>query len=369
MKGVYLRGNRWWIRYRFNGRLIRQSVGDRVLAERMLEKIHRRIQDGRHEIKVRNERRRFPEMIEEYLEMKAEKRSIKCDGLALQRMQRHFGDVFIHTITRQDMEDFLRKRKTETSARTKRKLIGASVNQDHALLRHFFNVAIDRGYMRDNPTRGIKKCKESLGRRDKVFSEYELHRLISHAAPHLRTILAVAIGTGLRRGDILGLRWNQVDFEHNVISLYMQKTQEPIEVPMLPMVREVLLREKATAGESPLVCTYWPGQKIGSIKTAFLGALRRSGLAGKGYQFRDIRRTFATWLYNRGVSLIKIQRLLGHKSVTTTERYLGVKFEETRQAISVLDTPAVNALAALQVSTICAQLPERGSETPLSSIN
>jgi site-specific recombinase XerD len=57
-------------------------------------------------------------------------------------------------------------------------------------------------------------------------------------------------------------------------------------------------------------------------------------------------------LYNRRVHLTKIQRLLGHKSITTTERYLGVKFEETREAITVLDSPTLRALAAPQVWTI-----------------
>ena len=57
-------------------------------------------------------------------------------------------------------------------------------------------------------------------------------------------------------------------------------------------------------------------------------------------------------LYNRGVALTKIQMLLGHGSILTTERYLGVKFEETRTAIEVLDTPGMKALSGPSVSTI-----------------
>jgi len=188
-----------------------------------------------------------------------------------------------------------------------------------------------------------------------VYREDELQALVNAAAPHLKRILAIAIGTGLRKGDILALRWNDIDFEHNVITLFMQKTEEGIEIPMLPMVREILWRLHGTAGESPFIFTSTAGEKFGNIRTAFNGALRRSGLAKKGYRFHDIRRTFATMLYNRGVHLTKIQRLLGHKSITTTERYLGVKFEETREAISVLDVPALRALAAPALSTIRAQ--------------
>ncbi len=127
---------------------------------------------------------------------------------------------------------------------------------------------------------------------------------------------------------------------------------------------------KETAGEQTLVFTKpeW-GKKIGSVKTAFNAALRRSSLADKGYHFHDIRRTFATMLYNRSVSLVKIQRLLGHKSVTTTERYLGVKFEESRQAVMLLDsvlTPAECTISAqlppvaLAISLLSETSPARG---------
>ena len=116
---------------------------------------------------------------------------------------------------------------------------------------------------------------------------------------------------------------NQVDFAHNVISLSLQKTSEYLEVPMLPMVRDVLARIRSEARTSSYVFVFRAAEKIIDVKTAFHAALRRSGLADRGFCFHDLRRTFATMLYNRGVHLTKIQRLLGHASVLTTERYLG----------------------------------------------
>jgi integrase len=360
MKGVYQRGQVWWIRYRFNGNLVRQSIGDRVLAERTIEEVRHRIQDGRHEIKLKDERRTFAEMAEEYLEVKSNKRSLNGDRQTFKQLLPIFGPSFMHAITRGEIEAYTRTRRKTVS--------GATCNRTLALLKHMFNIAIDKGYVRDNPARGVKKCKEAPYRRKYVYGEDELQALVDAAAPHLRGILAVAIGTGLRKGDVLGLRWNDIDFEHNVITLYMQKTEEPLEVPMLPMVREVLWRLKGTAGDSPLVFA-WDGKRIVDVRRAFHTALRRSGLAGKGYRFHDLRRTFATMLYNRGVLLTKIQRLLGHRSVTTTERYLGVKFEETREAITVLDSPAFNALAAPPVSTKRAQLPAHVVDVALLSVS
>lgn len=234
-------------------------------------------------------------------------------------------------------------------------------------MKHMFNLAIEKGYCDRNPVKGTKRLKEAPWRHRFVYSEAEIKQLIEHAAPHLRMILMLAFGTGLRKGDLLNLRWDDIDFDHGIITCNMQKTEDPIEIPMLPIVRQALERMKLTADTSPYVFTF-NGQKIGDIKTAFRRALRRSGLK-KGYRFHDIRRTFATMLYNHGVHLTKIQRLLGHKSVLTTERYLGVKFEETRQAMLAIDRPLAKALIMPDVCTISAQLPERISENPLLSIN
>jgi integrase len=194
--------------------------------------------------------------------------------------------------------------------------------------------------------------------------------LLRASAPHLRPILAVAFGTGLRKGDILGLKWIDVDLERGIISIQMQKTGEPIEIPLIPLIRDLLRKMKSQAASSPFVFSLGSsGQGIGDVKTAFRAALRRSGLTEKGYRFHDIRRTFARMLYNQGVILTKIQRLLGHKSVLTTERYLGVKFEETREAILMLNEPLSKALKSSASQTLVVRLTEASLNTPLGLIN
>jgi len=73
-------------------------------------------------------------------------------------------------------------------------------------------------------------------------------------------------------------------------------------------------------------------------------------------------------LYNQGVILTKIQRLLGHRSVLTTERYIGVKFEETREAIQTLEMPLVRALNG-SINCMPIALPEARQENSIVSIN
>jgi integrase len=161
-----------------------------------------------------------------------------------------------------------------------------------------------------------------------------------------------------------------VDLDRGIISIQMQKTGELIEIPLIPMLRDLLRQIRSRAGLSQFVFSIGSsGQGIGDVKTAFRAALRRSGLAEKGYRFHDIRRTFARMLYNQGVMLTKIQRLLGNKSVLTTERYLGVKFEETREAILTLDGPLTQALSTSIKNELIAQFPDAMLEAPRGLIH
>lgn len=356
-RGLFLRGRIWWIRYSYQGQLIRHAVGsDRRLAEQALQAIRGDIVRGSFKLRRIEERRTFDEMVKEYHEEKAAKRSLGRDITSFGNLSPVFGKRALHLITRRDIEAYSRERAS--------KVKGATVNRELALLRHFFNIAIDKGYTDFNPARGFKRFPEAPWRHKFYFSEPEIEKLIGAAAPHLRPILAVAFGTGLRKGDILGLRWRDVDLDRSIISIKMQKTEEPIEIPLIPMLRDLLEQMKLGAGLSQFVFSLGSrGKRIGDIKTAFRAALRRSGLADQGYRFHDIRRTFARMLYNHGVILTKIQRLLGHKSVLTTERYLGVKFEETREAILTLNEPLTDVLRKAHNAGPIARLPEAPHES------
>jgi len=359
-KGVYLRGAVWWIRYRNGGAPIRRPIGrDRALAERALEEIRRQIDRGDYQARPKPERRTVSAMAAEYLELKAEKRSIRGDAQMLRDFEQLYGARHLDQITREDLERHLLVRKKAGAG-------NATRNRILACIRHMLNIAVQAGYIQANPATGIRRAPEA-SRRKYVLSEQELQAVVDAAAPHLRPILVLAVGTGLRKGDQLGLRWNQVDFEHNLIQLWTQKTGEPLEIPLVAWAREALLKLKASANGSSFVLTY-QGDGIKDCRTAWEGALRRSGLADRGYRFHDLRRTAASMLHRAGATLVQVQKILGHKSVTTTERYLGVKWEETAQAINLLNTPGLAAIAE-KVSTIRAQEPVTAPEPPIFSTN
>jgi integrase len=352
---VYKRGHVYWISYYFNGQQVREGVsGSRREAEAALETRKTDIRRGQFRHIPKRERLMFDGAAKEYRAAKAGKRSLRRDETSLRRLREAFRLKRLDQITAQDIADYKKKRAGQVS--------GATVNRELALLKCLFNVAIAAGHVAQNPVKAVKFFPESAKRRDKVLSNLEIEHLIEAAAPHLRPILAVALFTGLRKGDILALRPEDIDFERRIVRLTAQKTAEAIEIPMHPILERILRGVLASSDEPrPYVfmssrASRTTGQwtRFTDVKNAFRGALERSGLAGQGFCFHDLRRTFASTLYRSGVPLLTVSRLLGHRSVKTTERYLGVKLEEKRQAVAVLGTewgPATSTIQAQLAKT------------------
>ncbi len=357
---VYKRRDVWWIDYYFNGERIREAVGgNRREAEAALEARKTDIRRGEYHHIAKRERIMFEDMVAEYRAEKAGKRSLRQDEIILKKLLPAFRFKRLDQITTQDVEDFKKKRAEEVS--------GATVNRALALLKCLFNVAIQKGHIVRNPAKGIRFFPEMPRKGDRVFSSLELEHLVEAAAPHLRPILAVALFTGLRKGDVLGLRPADVDFGNHSIRVLMQKTAEPVEIPMHPLLERTLRAALDPAAPYVFMSTRASRKtgrttRLSDIKNAFRGALERSGLAGRGYCFHDIRRTFASTLYRSGVPLLTVSKLLGHRSVKTTERYLGVKLEEKRLAVAVLGSGWGPALSS---DTSRSQLAEGSTPTPL----
>lgn len=358
---VYKRGSVWWISYYHNGKQIREGVsGSRREAERALEARKTDIRRGEFRHIPKRERATFEEAVRDYMIEKAEKRSIRCDESNFRKLRPFFGFKRLDQITTKDVETYRAERRKAVS--------GAKVNRELALLKHLFNIEIFNGRVSANPVKGVKFFPEPPRRQDKVFSPAQITLLFEAAAPHLRPILAAAFFIGVRKGDALALRPEDLDFERRIVQITMQKTDEPLEIPMHPML-EGILRGALAALEpgAPYVFMSTRLSRVTGerthfvdIKNAFRGALKRAGLDGEGFTFHSIRHTFASTLYRIGVPLLTVSKLLGHRSVKTTERYLGVRLEEKRQAVAALSAAWEGAIPPGTI-TVHAQIPNSAS--------
>ncbi|HEX6087521.1 MAG TPA: tyrosine-type recombinase/integrase [Thermoanaerobaculia bacterium] len=155
----------------------------------------------------------------------------------------------------------------------------------------------------------------------------------------LKPAFVVALETGLRKSDLLNLRWSQVDLAAGFIRLTMKKTKKWAVVPISQLCREALDECRRRPVVSEFVFVTEEGRQVADItlRRAFLRAKRIAKLTRR-FRFHDLRHSAACTLASMGVSLQVIQKILGHTSIKMTERYVRVNDSAVAEARRALDT-------------------------------
>jgi integrase len=177
------------------------------------------------------------------------------------------------------------------------------------------------------------------------FEEAEL--FISSARPNFRTMLLLAIHTGLRVGELRALRWENVDLGRGVIHVRESATiADAIKPPKNNRFRDVDLSDRALTAlkahrhlRGPFVFCHSDGSilKEHECKHGPKTACRRAKLRTVGWHV--LRHTFASHLAMRGVSMRTLQELLGHGSLAMTQRYAHLSPNVPREAVKLMDLP------------------------------
>ena len=324
--GVFYRNNNWWIDYYFEGRRKREKVGpSKRLAEIVLKKRLVEIAEGKYLDIKRKPDITFDEAVGKYIEWaKVNKISWERDKLSLSHWQEEFKQKKLSEICKLDVERYKAKRKEVVAPRT--------VNEEIACLKRLFNRMVEWGlFIGENPTKGVKFLRQPPGR-IKFLSEEEKERLLNSCNPWLKPIVLTALHTGMRRGEILNLKWNDIDFNRNVVIVRNSKNGERREIPLSNRLREML---KSLPMNGECVFHSRAGNPYRSIRTAFATAVKRAGL--DDFHFHDLRHVFATTLKTRGADLSDIKEYLGHKSLEMTNRYSHVTSERKQSIIKLLD--------------------------------
>ena len=141
------------------------------------------------------------------------------------------------------------------------------------------------------------------------------------SAPHLIPILHTALNTGMRKGEILSLKWNNVDFDNNlfIINALNNKSKKTKRIPINSYLRKMLLELKLKNGiNSEYVFLGLSGELIMDVKTAFNNSCRRAKI--EGFTFHDLRCTAGTRMLESGVNIVAISEILGHSSIEITKK-------------------------------------------------
>jgi integrase len=196
----------------------------------------------------------------------------------------------------------------------------ATVNRHLSYLRHVLMLALRDEKITRNPCAGIKFFPEVTTTR--FLSEEELIALRGVMAPKDWQVVLLAVESGLRREEMFGLRWSQVDIEVGLLTLPMTKGGKSRYVPLSDQAKGILRRFDSLF-RSPFV---FPGTRDDKpmdsnafIRRHFAPALRRAGITGVSWH--TLRHTSASRRIMAGVDLVSVKEILGHKDIQTTLRY------------------------------------------------
>ncbi|MGA2363847.1 MAG: site-specific integrase [Candidatus Aminicenantales bacterium] len=251
------------------------------------------------------------------------KRAPERDEISLVHLKAAFEGKGLTDVTAQDVEGYKATRRAEVAPGT--------VNRELACLRTLLNKAVEWGKLESSPMAKVRRFKEPAPR-DRFLTKDEAGRLVDEAGPTLKPIIIVALGTGMRRGEIFNLKWKDVDFVLGQISITMSKSGKPRKVPMSGAVAAAL-GAVPRRGEF-IFLNGDPGQTVTGISEAFRAACAAAKITG--FRFHDCRHTFASRALEAGADLVSVSKILGHSSIAMTAKYLHASGEGQRRAAELM---------------------------------
>lgn len=276
-------------------------------------------------------------------------RSIVPAKVTVRALKDHFGKRQLRGITHSDIREF-RAIRLATKTRAKKQRSIAAVNRELEKMRRLLNIAEREGWLLRNPMRNgdplISVADER--KRERILTREEELRLLAACEnryrKHLRPIVICALDTGMRRGEIFGLKWSDVDFEERVLTIRAFNTKTMKERQVSLTTRLMIELEKLWE-ESPKNRDFLVFGFTDNVKKSWTSVRTKAGLPD--VRFHDLRHTSATRLVAAHLPLPEVGRVLGHTQANTTYRYVNANIETTRRAAAALD--AFNQGAAEQL--------------------
>jgi integrase len=256
-------------------------------------------------------------------------RSISPAMAAVKALKMYFGKRQLRGINHSDIRSF-RAERLATKTRAGKQRSVAAVNRELEKLRRLLNIAEREGWILRNPMRGgdplISVADER--KRERILTRDEELRLLNACdnryRSHLKSILICALDTGMRRGEILSLKWSDVDFYERVLTIRAFNTKTMKERQVSLTTRLAIELEKL-CDASPRVREQLVFGFTNNLKKSFTSVRTEAGLPD--IRFHDLRHTAATRLVAAHLPLPEVGRVLGHTQASTTYRYVNANIE------------------------------------------
>lgn len=320
------RGSVWWSYFYIDGIRHQQTTGtsNKRQAEAIERKLKEEIHAGRFQLVNYDPNLQVDELVARFL-AEAHPRPHHLHQIKI--LLPYFGGMAVRALNRNMAADYRQwrlKRKTVTDA---------TINRALSVLRHILYWALDEQIIMANPMARVPLVRERRLKRP-VMSIVEEDQLLPVLPDYLLRIVVAALDTGMRRGEILKQRWEDVDLSRRILSVSRSKTVggEGREIPLTNRLADLLA---AIPDRKDFVFTYH-GSPLSWIRKGWLAALKRAHL--RHFRFHDLRHTFNTRLMEAGVIQDIRMAIMGHSDGPKVHSmYTHVDMPAKRKAISQLE--------------------------------
>lgn len=316
-------------------------------ARKWVQQTEAALREGRHFKTTEAKRHTLAEVIDRYIKkiLPTKPKSGFSQIGQLQWWKETLGTYTLAEITpallSEQRDKLLEEKTTRKQLRT-----SATVNRYLAALSHVFTVAIKEWqWIEENPLLKITKPKEPRGR-IRFLSDEERQRLLEICKISenkiLYMVVVLALSTGARRMELLGLHWKDVDLQRGVIILHETKNGERRVLTLSGHALELMKQyEKACTLNCDLV---FPGKNLKNpidIRSAWETALKKANIVN--FRFHDLRHSTASYLAMNGASLAEISEVLGHKTLQMVKRYAHLSEAHTSEVVAKMNNKIFNS--------------------------
>ncbi len=246
--------------------------------------------------------------------------------------------------------------------RAKRQANGVTpqtLNRDRTALLALLNQAVKDEVLTDNPISKFERLEQRDDKRVRFLGQLDDHENLKDKAGRkigererfltalgnqktmIQSIVKLALNTGLRRGEIFGLQWRNVDFKQRqlTVTAATAKSNKTRHIPLNQTAIDLLKHwKKANGNVRHLNDLVFPspqtGERLNNIKRSWAALVKEARI--ENFLFHDCRHDFASRLVQNGVSLYTVRDIIGHSSIVLTERYAHLSDDQKKSAVEVL---------------------------------
>lgn len=310
-------------------------------AQRWAQSIEAAIREGRHFRYTEAKRHTFAELTERYLAEVVPQRP--RNAVNTRRHMAYWKQKLGHLALADVTPALIVQHKNEllsTPTRRNKPRSNATVVRYLASISHAFNLAMKEWqWVTDNPVSKVSKPRQARGR-ERYLSDLERENLLeacrASSNPYLLTVVVLAISTGMRRGEIMNLRWPNIDLKRKTIVLTATKNDTSRAVPLTGLALTLLeqLGQIRRLDTNLVFFGKQPDQPM-DLKKCWEAAVAKAGL--ENFRFHDLRHTAASYLAMNGATTMEIAAVLGHKTLQMVKRYSHLTNSHTASVVSSMN--------------------------------